>query len=213
MIDRARRGLVLALAASGGAALLGGCASGASSRGPRRYTETITSVLASQDHRHIVAIGKDHHYVFDVPETMAAALRSPARAQLNAAFTPFHVDDKGAITGDVMLGVPATAPADVLKAAEDIGLARQADGSRAASVHLTGRRYASWAYKHPDQTQERLGHPYTIDITTDETLDEAAVDKAVTPVRVAADGVQLIYYAALAPIIIPFVFITRAKDH
>jgi hypothetical protein len=35
----------------------------------------------------------------------------------------------------------------------------------------------------------------------------------VTPVRVAADGVQLIYYAALAPIIIPFVFVAKARDH
>jgi hypothetical protein len=32
-------------------------------------------------------------------------------------------------------------------------------------------------------------------------------------VRLAADGVQLIYYAALAPIIIPFIFLTRARDH
>jgi hypothetical protein len=213
MTDRIRRGLVFALATAGGGLLLGGCASAPASREPRRYTETITSVLASQDHRHLVAIGKDHHYVFDVPDTVARSLRSPARAQLNAVFTPFHVNDKGEITGDVTLQMPAGASAEAQHAADDIGLVAQADGSRAATLHLTGRRYSSWAYKHVDQTQEKLGHAYTIEVTTDETLDEVAIDKAVTPVRIAADGVQLIYYAALAPIIIPFVFLTKAKDH
>ena len=29
----------------------------------------------------------------------------------------------------------------------------------------------------------------------------------------AADGVQLIYWAPLAPVIVPILFLTRAKDH
>jgi hypothetical protein len=180
---------------------------------PRHYTETISSVLVSQDGKHLVAIGKDHHYVFDAPELLARALQSPVHKQFSAAFTPFHVDKKGDIGGDVTLRLPANASPDAQRAAADIGLTRQDDGSFAATTRLAGHRFASWTYKTPGQTQEKLGQAYTVEITTDETAADAAVDKAVTPVRVAADGVQLIYYAALAPIIIPFVFVAKARDH
>jgi hypothetical protein len=213
MNDPQRRALLLALAHAGAGLALTGCAGAPSQPASRRYTETISSVLASQDHRHLVVIGKDHHYVFEAPELLVRALQSPAHAQLNAAFTPFHVDKQGGITGEVTLRLPAGASPEAQRAATDIGLQPQADGSWAATTRLAGRRYASWAYKRPGQQQEKLGQPYTIEITTDETASEALVDKSVTPVRVAADGVQLVYYAVLAPVIIPFVFLTRARDH
>ena len=34
-----------------------------------------------------------------------------------------------------------------------------------------------------------------------------------TPEAVAADGVQLIDWAPLAPVIVPVLFLSRAKDH
>jgi hypothetical protein len=221
--DTLRRALLLGGAAWGGLAALGGCASGstgsadkpqaADAAAPkRRYTETISSVLASQDHRHLVAIGRDHHYVFEAPALLARALQSPLHMQFTAAFTPFHVDKQGDIGGEVTLRLPPGAPAESQRAAADVGLQQQPDGGWAATVRLAGRRYASWTYRRPDQKQEKLGQSYTIEVTTDEGLAEAAVDKAVTPVRIAADGVQLIYYVALAPIIIPFVFLAKARD-
>ncbi len=214
MTDTRRRGLVLALAATGGALALGGCASTPKPQaGYKHYTETISSVLASQDHRHIVAVGRNHHYVFDVPELVARALQSPVHTQFAATFTPFHVDAKGDIAGEVTLRLAADAAADAQRAAGDVGLVRQADGSWQATARLSGHRYTSWTYRGPDQKREKLGQAYTIEVTTDQGLDDAVVDAAVTPVRVAADGVQLVYYAILAPIIIPFVFLTRAKDH
>ncbi|HJV60716.1 MAG TPA: hypothetical protein VJ743_07200 [Albitalea sp.] len=212
MTDPLRRRLVLALAAGG--LVLGGCASTpAAPREGRHYTETISSVLASQNHQHIVAIGRRHHYVFDVPPMLARALQSPAHTQLTAEFSPFHVDARGDIAGEVGLRLPAGASPEAQRAAAEIGLVHQADDSWQASTRLVGHRYSSWTYRGPNQTQEKLGRPYTIDVTTDENLAEAAAGAADTPVRVAADGVQLIYYAALAPIIIPVIFLTRARDH
>jgi hypothetical protein len=212
MTDPTRRALLIALAASGGA-LLGACASAPEPAGGRRYAESISSVLVSQDQQHMVVIGRRHHYVFDLPELLARALRSPAHTQLNAAFTPFHVDKQGQISGEVLLSVPPGAQPALQDAAAAIGLKSQADGSWQATVPLQGRRYASWTYKTPGETREKLDRAHTIEVTTDEGLNDAAVDAAVTPVRVAADGVQLIYYAALAPIIIPFVFVVKARDH
>ena len=52
-----------------------------------------------------------------------------------------------------------------------------------------------------------------IDITTEASAADVAVDDAATPIRVAADGVQLLYWAPLAPVIVPILFLTRAKDH
>jgi hypothetical protein len=213
MTDPIRRRLVFAFAAGGSAWTLGGCAGTAPPRNQRQYTETISSVLASQNERHIVAMGRNHHYVFDVPESLARALRSPARGLLSAAFTPFHVDARGDITGEVTLRLPPGAAPEAKRAAADIGMLRQDDDSWQLAIRLLGHRYSSWTYRGPDQKQEKLGRAYTIEVTTDEGLVDAAADAADTPVRLAADGVQLIYYAALAPFIIPFVFLTRARDH
>jgi hypothetical protein len=220
MTDSTRRALLWAMAATGcglGGAVLGGCASTPAANGAppkgRHYTETISSVLVSADHQHLVAIGRDHHYVFDAPELLVRALQSPLHGWLSAAFTPFHVDAQGAVTGDVMLRLPRDATAAQQEAAGALGLQRQADGDWEALVHMHGQRFSSWTYKWPDQTREKLNQRYTVEFTTDEGLKDAVVDKAVTPVRVAADGVNLIYYAALAPIIIPFVFLTKARDH
>jgi len=214
MTDSLRRGLILALAAGGGSLLLGACAGTPPPQEKHRhYTETISSVLASQNDKHLVVVGKNHHYVFEAPELLARALRSPVHAQLTALFTPFHVDAKGDITGDVTLRLPADATPEAKRAATEIGLVRQADDSLASTVRLAGHRYTSWTYRRLDDKREQLTQPYTIEITTDENLADAATGAADTPVRLAADGIQLIYYAPLIPIILPVIFLTRARDH
>jgi hypothetical protein len=212
MTDPIRRRLMLALAAGAGAALLPACATRPGA-GVRHYTETISSVLVSQDGKHLVAVGRNHYYAFEMPELLARALQSPEHTELQAEFTPFHVDQNADISGQVTLRMPADASAPALQAAAGMGLQHQPDGSWQATATLAGHRYASWTYKRPDEKQEKLARSYVIEVTSDERLDERAADAAVTPIRTAADGVQLIYYAPLAPIIIPFVFLTRARDH
>jgi len=61
--------------------------------------------------------------------------------------------------------------------------------------------------------QDRLNKAYVIDVTTDSSASDVAADDAATPIRVAADGVQLVYWAPLAPIVVPILFLSRAKDH
>jgi hypothetical protein len=81
-----------------------------------------------------------------------------------------------------------------------------------ASGHLKGQRFTGWTYKLHGP-QDRLNQAYVIDITTEANAADVAVDDAATPIRIAADGVQLIYWAPLAPVIVPILFLTRAKDH
>ncbi|HEX7687671.1 MAG TPA: hypothetical protein VF453_08190 [Burkholderiaceae bacterium] len=212
MVNAGRRQLQLAALAFAAAAA-GGCAApGSAPVQHSTYTETISSVLVSEDNAHIAAIGASHHYIFDAPPLLVRALHSPAHGSLQATFSTFHVARDGKVTGEYELALPAGAPADVQKAAADIGLQHEPDGRWDVHGMLSGQRYTGWTYKL-GREQDRLNQPYTIEFTTDFTAADRAVDKAATPIRTAADGVQLIYYAPLAPVILPIIFLSKARDH
>ncbi len=208
----------LALAALAGTAfVLAGCAS--SSKAPeaappsgQHYTETFTSVLVSGDEKRIAAIGSGHHYIFTAPEILVRALRSPVHPQLTATFTTFHIDRRGIVTGNWLLTLAPDASPAAREQALAVGLAPGPDGVLAAGGILKGQRFTGWTYSLRGP-QDKLNKPYTIEITTEANAADIAVDEAATPIRVAADGVQLIYWAPLAPIIVPVLFMTRAKDH
>ena len=200
---------------AGAAFVLAGCAAPAHEPVPpqeRHYTESISSVLVSGDDKRIAAIGSNHHYIFTAPEVLVKALRSPVHPQLTATFTTFHIDQRGVVTGDWLLTLwPEASPA-AKEQARAVGLVPGPDGVLAAGGILKGQRFTGWTYSLRGP-QDKLNKPYTIDITTEASTADAAVDDAATPIRVAADGVQLIYWAPLAPVIVPVLFLTRAKDH
>ena len=190
---------------------LAGCASHEASQ-PHRYTESISSVLLSEDGQRVAAIGSNHHYIFDAPGVLVQALRSPIHPQLAATFSTFHVDQRGAVTGDWLLTLSADAPAASQQAAQAMGFARRADGLYVAGGHLKGQRFTGWTYNLRGP-QDKLNKAYVIEIPTDASTADVVVDDAATPIRLAADGVQLIYWAPLAPVIVPILFLTRATDH
>jgi hypothetical protein len=207
----------LALAALAGAAfVLAGCATSAAPEPPppsgQHYTETISSVLVSADEKRLAAIGSRHHYIFTAPEVLVKALRSPVHPQLTATFTTFHIDRRGVVTGDWLLTLAPDASPAAREQARAAGLLPGPDGVLAAGGILKGQRYTGWTYSLRGP-QDKLNKPYTIEITTDATAADVAVDEAATPIRMAADGVQLLYWAPLAPIIVPVLFLSRAKDH
>jgi hypothetical protein len=203
----------LALATMAGAALaLAGCATHDAPRQEQRYTESISSVLVSGDGRRIAAIGSNHHYIFVAPEVLVKALRSPVHPQLTATFSTFHIDQRGMVTGDWLLTLAPDASEPARNAAMAVGLAPGADGVLTAGGRLNGQRFTGWTYKLRGP-QDRLNQAYVIEITTEASAADVVVDDAATPIRMAADGVQLIYWAPLAPVIVPILFLTRARDH
>ena len=202
---------------AGAAFVLAGCASPAHEQAPapaqeQHYTETISSVLVSGDDKRIAAIGNGHHYIFGAPEVLVKALRSPVHPQLTATFTTFHIDPRGVVTGDWLLTLAPDASPAQREQAREVGLVAGPDGVMAAGGILKGQRFTGWTYSLRGP-QDKLNKPATIEITTEANAADAAVDEAATPIRVAADGVQLIYWAPLAPVIVPILFLTRAKDH
>ena len=206
----------LALVALAGAAfVLAGCATPAREPAPpreRHYTESISSVLVSGDEQRIAAIGEHHHYIFGAPEVLVKALRSPVHPQLTATFSTFHIDARGIVTGDWLLTLAPDASPAAREQARAVGLVPGPDGVLAAGGILKGQRFTGWTYSLRGP-QDKLNKAYTIEVTTEASAADAAVDDVATPIRVAADGVQLIYWAPLAPVIVPVLFLTRAKDH
>ena len=202
---------------AGAAVVLAGCASPAHESAPapapeQHYTETISSVLVSGDEKRIAAIGNGHHYIFGAPEVLVKALRSPVHPQLTATFTTFHIDPRGVVTGDWLLTLAPDASPAQREQAREVGLVAGPEGVMAAGGILKGQRFTGWTYSLRGP-QDKLNKAYTIDITTEASAADKAVDEAATPIRMAADGVQLIYWAPLAPVIVPVLFLSRAKDH
>jgi len=206
-MDAIRRGMVLGAAC---ALALAGCAS---SQHPEvRYKETFSSVLISADGKHLVAVGSSHHYVLDAPPPLVEALHSGLHSQLTAEFSTFRVDPTATVTGDYTLMLAGELSPAARKTAADLGFDRDDAGTWREAGHLQGHRYSGWTYKMGEH-QEKFNQPYTVDIVVEARHGDAVVQSLDTPIRVAADGVQLIYYAPLAPIIIPVIFLTAAKDH
>lgn len=206
----------LALATMTVAALaLAGCAA-ATREAPRpqehRYTESISSVLVSGDDQRIAAIGSDHHYIFGAPATLVKALRSPVHPQLTATFSAFRVDAHGVVSGDWLLTLAPDASPAAKEQARAVGLMPGPDGVLAAGGILQGRRFTGWTYALRGP-RDRLNKAYAIEVTAEGNAADVAVDDAATPIRVAADGVQLVYWAPLAPVVVPILFLARAKDH
>ena len=200
---------------AGAAFGLAGCATheeAAKAPQEHRYAETISSVLISEDGQRIAAIGDGHHYIFGAPEVLVKALRSPVHPQLTATFSTFHIDPHGVVSGDWLLTLAPDASPAAKEQARAVGLVPGVDGVYAAAGIIKGQRFTGWTYKLRG-AQDKLNKPYTIEITTEASAGDRAVDDAATPIRVAADGVQLIYWAPLAPVIVPILFLTRAKDH
>ncbi|MBW8779592.1 MAG: hypothetical protein JF585_10310, partial [Burkholderiales bacterium] len=137
---------------------------------------------------------------------------SPVHAQLTATFSTFHIDPRGVVSGDWLLTLAPDASPAAKEQARGVGLSPGVDGVYAAAGILKGQRFTGWTYKLRG-AQDKLNHPYEIEITTEASAGDRAVDEAATPIRMAADGVQLIYWAPLAPVIVPILFLTRAKDH
>ena len=177
-----------------------------------RYTETISSVLVSGDEQRLAVIGSGHHYIFDAPPVLVKALRSPVHPQLSATFAAFHLDRNGVVSGDWLLTLKPDASPEAREQAKAVGLVAGPDGVLATGGILKGKRYTGWTYKLRGE-QDKLNRPYTVEISTDLNAADVAIDQAATPIRVAADGVQLIYWAPLAPVIVPILFLTKAKDH
>lgn len=205
-----RRQLLLAL---GAASLLVACASHPEPLTVTTYHETLTSLLLSQDRQHLVVIGEHYHYIFDAPAPLVEALASPLHAQMEGELGRFTVAADGRTQGDYALILPA-AGLDETGHAQAVALGFQADPASAGTLRMTGRiegqRYLQGTVK-AHRVRTSLNHPYTVEIQAEQPRSEQVAHALVTPVSTAANGVTLLYYVVLAPIIVPFALLSRER--
>ena len=205
-----RRQLLLAFAAAGG---LAGCATAQpETLVLKTYHETLSSLLLSQDRQHLVVIGEHHHYIFDTPQALVAALESPLHARMEGELGRFTVAADGRTEGDYALTLPADL--DDADRAQAVALGFQTDAARPGawrlSGHVAGQRYLQGTVK-ANRIRTTLNHPYTVEIQAEQPHSEQVANALVTPVSTAANGVNLLYYVVLAPILVPFALISRER--
>jgi len=205
-----RRHLMLALPAAC-ALLATGCAE-APLRAAHHYTETVASLLISNDYKSIVIIGDRYHYIFAAPPHLVDALSSPLHAQLSGSFSTFHVEKNGHISGQFDLNLNAASTPELREQAAQLGFVADAGGTLTLHGDLSGKRYPQGTLKAGRHSQP-LNQSYVIDISVDESRGDAVADDLLSPITAGSDGVLLLYYAALAPILIPIAILTKAPKN
>lgn len=205
-----QRRLILVCSLTQAALALTGCASEPPVR-QRTYTEKVSTLLLSKDGKQLVILGAAHHYVFDAPPELVALTFSPLKARVEAHIEPFTVARDGTTQGNYSLLLPATLPQEEVGMAVAMGFKQVEGGVWRIDSHLKGTRYLIGNATRDDRIHEKLQQTYTVTVTVDETAGQYAAEKATTPVKIGTEGVLLLYFAVLAPIIIPIVFLSREK--
>ena len=201
---------------------LGGCASSipADSHGPAKnslaqqsYTETINSLLVSKDNKNIVFIGRNYHYVLAAPPMLVQCLASTLHPKIKGEISGLHVDPQGQISGAYRLFLTAPASPSEAETAHALGFTSAAaspeeGGDWQASGELTGQRFVRGTLREGRQL-EPLNQSYTVEITAEQSRADVVADKLATPLTMGSDGVLLLYYIVLAPVLIPLTLISR----
>jgi hypothetical protein len=64
-----------------------------------------------------------------------------------------------------------------------------------------------------DRQRSALNHPYTIEISAEEPLGSRVADRLSTPITVTSDGILLLYYVALSPVLLPIALMSRERKN
>lgn len=182
------------------------------------YTESVSSILISQDKQKIVFIGKTYHYIFDAPAAVVKTLELPLHSKVRGDLSNFHVDSQGGVTGLYSLRIEGNPGESDRADATSTGFEPDSGGQLTLSGKISGTRYQedtsllgeiNSMRKHkeaPDEksaVSENLNKTYTIAVTYDPASGEKTADTLISPIIVTSDGLYLLFNVFLAPVVIP----------
>ncbi|NIF45047.1 hypothetical protein F3J14_30160 [Burkholderia sp. Tr-862] len=166
------------------------------------YYERVSAFMITEDGKKLVVLGRDYHYIFDLPASLRPVLQSGYRKSLHTAFTDFHGNGSG-VTGHYRIVLPKDASADDQQAAT-------ADGFTAARAGLVlegdigGKRYSTDGFadkaKDKDNAAQAFNQPYNVYVRESPSVVGMGLRILATPVTVAADGVLVLGGIVLLPI-------------
>lgn len=175
------------------------------------YRDTLSAFLVTADGKRLVVLGKQCHYVFDLPRVFAAALAAPGHASPNIHFVAFETD-RGLITADYWLRLaPDDAPpgSALRERALATGFRAQGDALETAGT------IAGMSFQPNDVTSSSIpqmpGHPYDVEIR-ERSVVFGQVGLPRSPVRMTADGRVSLAGAPLTPIVVT-AFVVVAKSN
>lgn len=151
-----------------------GCTSSAIRR--ESYKESVSSVLISADGKSLVVMTQNFHYIFKTTPTLVQALKGSFHEFLVARFSDFRVVASGGITGNVSLGLLASAPDDAVEDAVKAGFSRTPKGALFVS-RLEGMRYQPGEIQ-PLETY-KLNQSYEIEVLSEQRVETVTM----TPVH------------------------------
>lgn len=176
------------------------------------YAESVSVLLLSQDGRQLVVLGERYHYVFDAPPELVALAAMPLKLWVQARIAPFTVASDGTVQGSYVLVLPADLGQTQASEAQSLGFIWVEGVGWAREGRLSGRRYVGGNTLRSDRVHEILPQTYRVTVVAEETLAQQVAERAVTPVSVTSAGILLVYFAALAPVLIPVAYLTMEKD-
>ncbi|UTV53202.1 5-formyltetrahydrofolate cyclo-ligase [Burkholderia arboris] len=164
------------------------------------YRETLSAFLISADGKKLVVIGKQYHYIFDVPPALAVNLTAPYRPKLDTDFDDFETHgDK--ISGRYILQLSSedAPPGSELRARA------LADGFKDERYKLTERGTISGKRYQPNDVTpssipQAFNHSYNVKVIERPSLLGQGAKLAMSPVTIAADGAVGLLGLALFPI-------------
>ncbi|WP_423392330.1 5-formyltetrahydrofolate cyclo-ligase [Burkholderia sp. LMG 21824] len=201
-----KRRTFLALPAVAASGLLAGCSN--ADFGPitnrmmkdPEYRETLSAFLISADGKSLVVIGKQYHYIFDVPPALAVTLTAPYRPKLYTDFDDFETHgDK--ITGRYVLQLSR----DDAPSGSELRERALADGFKDRGYKLTesgtisGKRYQPNDVT-PSSIPQAFNHAYDVKVIERPSVLGKGAKLALSPITMAADGALGLLGIALAPI-------------
>ncbi|MCG9760803.1 MULTISPECIES: hypothetical protein [Pseudoalteromonas] len=172
----------------------GGCSTYHEVTKTSHYTDKISTFLKTEDGKHIIFVGRDHHYILRTDPTLAKLLGGPFQAYISLEKSNFHISSLRGVEGTVDIKLSPRAPSEIRAKSKIYGFK-----SGRVSVKLVGDRYDNGEL---DFTHfEKFSYPLAINFDVEKSFSEKASKALTTPLKAAAEGVYILLAVPVIAII------------
>lgn len=175
------------------------------------YRDTLSAFLVTADGTRLVVLGKQCHYVFDLPRAFAVALAAPGHTRPNIHFVAFETD-RGLTTADYWLRLArddAPPGSGLRERALATGFLDRGDALETAGT-IVGMNFRPNDVM-PSSLPQGPGHPYDVEIR-ERSVVFGEIGLPRSPVRMTADGRVSLAGAPLTPVAVT-AFVVVAKSN
>lgn len=160
--------------------------------GDKIYRERISAYLVSQDGKSFVALGEQHHYIFELNETVTSVLSAPYRHQIELRVPQLTVSPDGSAVAAYRLVLDSDAPLETKELAMRAGFTGDVRFRPFATGYLTGKRFAA-SLLPGDAKVNKFNRRLEVVVNEKRWGGEKVGRAAMSPVAAAADGALILF--------------------